>query len=176
MSEKRLMVTAVFRNRLDAEQAFDYLHSIGYRDSEINLLMSDKSNGTFSPLRAGEERYGTAGHVAEGAGVGGAIGTVVGATAAGLAAIGTTLAVPGLGILVAGPIAAALAGAGAGAVTGGVVGALVGAGMNDPNAEAIQAALREGGVVVGVVPQIGEDIQRIEKKFKELNGESVCYC
>ena len=36
MAEKKKIVTAVFRNRVDAEKAFDYLYANGYRDSEIN--------------------------------------------------------------------------------------------------------------------------------------------
>jgi hypothetical protein len=48
----------------------------------------------------------------KGAGTGAAVGDAVGATLAAIAAIGTTLALPGLGLLVAGPIAAAFAGAG----------------------------------------------------------------
>jgi hypothetical protein len=175
MLAKKLMVTGVFRNRLDAEQAFEYLSTLGYSDSEINVLMSDKAQINEAPLNNAEDRIGTTGHAAEGAGVGGAIGTFVGATAAGIAAIGTSLVIPGLGLIVAGPIAAAFAGAGVGAVTGGAIGALVGTGLNEQNADAYVAALREGGVVIAVVPQNTEDIQHIEKKFKELNGESVCY-
>jgi hypothetical protein len=175
MAAKKLMVTGVFRNRLDADQAFEYLNGLGYNDSDINVLMSDKAQINEAPLSTAEDRIGTTGHTAEGAGVGGAIGTVVGATAAGIAAIGTSLVLPGLGLIVAGPIAAALAGAGVGAVTGGVIGALVGTGLNEQNADAYMAALHDGGVVIGVVPQNTDHIQCIEKKFKELNGESVCY-
>ena len=43
-----------------------------------------------------------------------------------VAAVGTTLLIPGLGIVVAGPLAAVIAGAGAGAATGGLIRALVG--------------------------------------------------
>jgi hypothetical protein len=177
MSHQEKMVTAVFRNRLEAEQAFDYLRTLGYEDSDINVLMSDKSHSTFSPLRENPEIRHQAGSAAvEGVGVGGAIGTVIGATAAGLAAIGTSLVIPGLGLLVAGPIAAALAGAGAGAVAGGALGALIGLGITEPNARAYEAALRDGGVVVGVRPRTSEDANLIEEKFEELHGENVCYC
>ena len=48
---------------------------------------------------------------------------------AAIAAIGTSLVIPGLGLVVAGPLAAALAGAGAGGTAGGLIGALVGHGM-----------------------------------------------
>ena len=44
---------------------------------------------------------------------------------AAVAAAGTSLAIPGLGVVIAGPLAAALAGAGAGAATGGLLGAQV---------------------------------------------------
>jgi hypothetical protein len=54
----------------------------------------------------------------ESAGVGGAIGVTAGAIIAALAAIGTSIAIPGLGVVIAGPIATALAGAGAGGLTG----------------------------------------------------------
>lgn len=63
----------------------------------------------------------------EGMGVGGVIGTAVGATvAAVVAAVGISIIVPGLGLVIAGPIAAAFAGGGAGAVTGGAIGLLTG--------------------------------------------------
>jgi len=61
----------------------------------------------------------------ESAGVGGAIGVTAGATLATVAAIGRSIAIPGLGVVIAGPIAAALAGAGAGGLTGGIIGALI---------------------------------------------------
>ena len=115
MADKQKMVTAIFRNRNDAEQAFDYLYHLGYSDREINVLMSDKTRSELYPNRH-EPKY-TAGTKAEEVmGVGGAIGTAVGATLAAVAAIGTSIAIPGLpGLLVAGPLAAAFAGGGAGA-------------------------------------------------------------
>ena len=175
MAERKKMAMGVFRDRYDADRAFDFLHGLGYLDSEIDVLMSDKTRTTFYPGKEGEKH--NAGSLAtEGMGVGGAIGTAVGATIAAVAAIGTTIALPGLGLLVAGPIAAALAGGGAGAVTGGLIGALVGAGMTEQNAQAYEEALRNGGIVIGVTPHNSEDASAIQTKFKEFNGENVCYC
>src|SRR5262249_26780716 len=128
--QNKRMVTGVFRDRYDAERAFDYLHTKGYLDSEINVLMSDRTRAAYYPTKSGEKQ--PAGNLAtEGMGVGGAIGTAVGATLAAIAAIGTSIAIPGLGLIIAGPLAAAFAGGGAGAVTGGIIGALVGAGMTE---------------------------------------------
>src|SRR5580765_4691546 len=121
MNERKEMVKAVFRDRGDAERAFEMLHAMGYGESEINVLMSDKTRATYYS-EENDEHYEAGSAVGEGAAIGGAVGTAVGATIAAVAAIGTSLLVPGLGIIVAGPIAAALAGGGAGAVAGGLVG------------------------------------------------------
>jgi 3D (Asp-Asp-Asp) domain-containing protein len=167
------MVTGVFRDRVDSERAFDYLHANGYLDQEISVLMSDRTRAAFYPDKAHHDA-GT--HAQEGMGVGGAIGTAVGAALGAVIAIGTTVAIPGLGLIIAGPIAAGLAGGGAGAITGGLIGLMAGAGFTQQNAEAYQAALRAGGVVIGVVPRNSAHADAIQEKFKEFNGENVCYC
>jgi len=174
--KKQKMVTAVFRYRNDSEQAFDYLYHLGYSDREINVLMSDKTRANYYAGEKNEPKHKAGARVEEGMGVGGAVGTAVGATLGAVAAIGTTIALPGLGLLIAGPLAAAFAGGGAGAVTGGVIGALVGAGFTDQNASAYEEALRNGGIVIGVVPKNKDHVQAIEERFKELNGENICYC
>jgi hypothetical protein len=171
-TSKPKMVTAVFRSHADADQAYDRLLGHGYTNREINVLMSDATRARYypahedSPVHAGSA-------AAEGMGVGGAIGTAVGAAVAAIAAIGTTLALPGLGLVIAGPIAAALAGAGAGAVTGGVIGALIGLGIPEPNARAYEEALRNGGVAMGVVPHSNEDTSWIKQTFTDLHGENI---
>ena len=174
---RQKMVTAVFRDRANAQAAFDRLSARGYTSSEINVLMSDATRSAYWPGDRKEEGKANAGTMAtEGMGIGGAIGTAVGATLAAVAAIGTSIAIPGLGLLVAGPLAAALAGAGAGAVTGGLIGSLVGLGIPEANAQAYEEALRNGGVVIGVVPHNDDDAKRIQEDFGKLNGENVCYC
>lgn len=176
MAERQKMVTAVFRNRTDAESAFDALTASGYSDSEIDVLMSEKTRTTYYSSRDKDEsRHDAGSKFSEGMGVGGAVGTAVGAALGAVAAIGTTLALPGLGIVIAGPIAAALAGAGAGGVAGGMIGALVGLGISEDNAAAYQDALRSGGVVIGVRPHSNDDAKRIRQLFTDLRGENVLY-
>jgi hypothetical protein len=175
MADNKKMVTAVFRDPVNAQRAHDSLRKRGYSDSEINVLMSDKTRSTyFSGAEPGTIKAGTM--ATEGLGVGGAIGTAVGATIAAIvAAVGTNLALPGIGLVIAGPLAAAFAGGGAGAVAGGLIGALVGLGIPEENANAYHEALREGGVVIGVTPH-GSDAGAIAKEFRELHGDNVCYC
>jgi hypothetical protein len=109
----------------------------------------------------------------EGAGLGGAIGGTTGAVLAAIAAIGTTIALPGLGLLVAGPLAAALAGAGAGAMTGGLIGALIGAGIPEDRAKLYDEGVRNGGIVMGVNPRTDEDAEYFENEWKNYKGEHV---
>ena len=174
-SKKQSMVTAVFRNRFDADQAFEELYRMGYTDREINVLMSENTKASwYSDKEPGKHSKGTM--ATEGMGVGGAIGTGVGAAVAAIAAIGTSVAIPGLGMVIAGPLAAALVGAGAGAVTGGLVGALVGWGIPESNAKAYEQALKDGGIALGVVPRTNEDAGTIRKKFEDLHGDNIVTC
>ena len=177
MASKTKMVTAVFRDRANAQAAYDMLRTRGYLDNEINVLMSDKTRATFYANKEEHEKHDAGTLATEGMGVGGAIGTAVGATLGAVAAAGATIFLPVFGgLLVAGPLAMGLAGGGAGALTGGLIGALVGWGIPESNAQAYEDALREGGVAVGVVPHNNDDADHIEKEFKNLQGENVCCC
>src|SRR5579862_4285292 len=100
----RKMVTAVFRDRLHAQAAFDWLHEQGYTSNDISILMSDKTRAAYFP-HEGEHPMSADTKAAEGVGVGGVIGTAVGATLAAVLAIGTTVLVPVAGAVyvIAGP-------------------------------------------------------------------------
>lgn len=169
---RRKMMTAVFRDRYHAEEALSWLRGRGYADSEISVLMSDKTH-TLVRDESEQERHDRNSKAASGIATGGAIGTAIGASLAALAAIGTSLVLPGLGLVVAGPLAAAFAGGGAGAVTGGLIGGLVGYGIPESNARAYEEALREGGVAIGVVPKNSTEAELIEDEFERLHAENI---
>lgn len=166
------MVTALFRDRASAETAYDALRARGYTDQDINVMMSDEGRSThFGDAGAADTDLGN--KAAEGAGTGSAIGGTVGAIVAAVAAIGTSIALPGLGLVVAGPLAAALMGAGAGGVTGGLLGALVGSGIPEEHAAQYETGIKEGGIVLGVNPRSADDAAFIESQFRNSRGESV---
>jgi hypothetical protein len=170
---KQNMLTAVFRNHRDARVAYDRLLVRGYTSDEISLLMSESTRAKYVEEEGVEPHKEEVGSMAvEGMGVGGAIGTVVGATAAAIAGIGITLTLPAIGVVV-GPLAYAFGGAGAGAVAGGLIGGLIGLGISEPNAKAYEEVLKNGGVVVGVSPHNADDDREIRKDFKELGGEHI---
>jgi hypothetical protein len=165
------MVTGLFRDRESAERAYGSVTTRGYSNDDVNLLMSDETRDKHFTSDGRETELGN--KALEGAGTGAAIGGTVGATLAAIAAIGTTLALPGLGLLVAGPIAAGLAGAGAGGATGGLIGALVGAGIPEERVKRYEDGLREGGIVMGVKPRSDEDAEYFEREWKSYRGEEV---
>jgi hypothetical protein len=170
--QKKRMLTAVFRDRTQANRVYTWLRDRGYTSDEINVLMSDQTRNAYHDADE-EDMLASGSHAAEGMATGGAIGTAVGATLAAIAAIGTQVLIPGLGIVVAGPILAAFAGAGAGAVAGGLIGGLIGLGIPESNARAYEEALRDGGVVIGVHPHAGDEIDRVRDYFEKHQGENV---
>ena len=165
------MVTGLFRDRESAERAYNSVTTRGYSNDDVNLMMSDDTRKKHFADDGRETELGN--KALEGAGTGAAIGGTVGATLAAIAAIGTTLALPGLGLLVAGPIAAGLAGAGAGGATGGIIGALIGAGIPEERVKHYEKGLKEGGIVMGVTPRSDEDAEYFEREWKGYRGEEV---
>jgi hypothetical protein len=165
----RGMLTGMFRNRESSENAYNTLQERGYSNEEINLIMSDDTRKKHFSDDAGDTKIGT--KAAEGAGKGSAIGGTVGAAAGVIAAIGTSLVIPGLGIVIAGPIAAGLAGAGAGGITGGVIGALVGSGIPEARAKLYESGIEDGQIVIGVKPRNNEDAEYLENNWRNNNVE-----
>ena len=165
------MMTGLFKDRESAEGAYRSLSSRGYGKDDVNLLMSDDTRKKYFSDTDGDTELGT--KAWEDAGKGAAIGGGVGATLAAIAAIGTTLALPGLGLLIAGPLAAALAGGGAGALTGGLIGALVGHGIPEEHAKVYEKGIKDGGIVMGVNPRTTEDADYFENEWRNNRAESL---
>lgn len=165
------MVTGLFRDRESAERAYGSMSTRGYNKDDVNLLMSDETRTRHFGEGTVETELGD--KALEGAGAGAAIGGTVGAVLAAIAAIGTTIALPGLGLIVAGPLAAALAGAGAGGLTGGLIGALVGSGIPEERAKLYDEGIRGGGIMMGVNARSDEDAEQLENEFRTHRGEHV---
>ena len=172
-SDKRVL-TGLFRDRDSAERAYQSITDRGYGRDDVNLVMSDETRQRhFSGTTADGRQTELGTKAAEGAGIGGAIGGSLGAIAAAIAAVGTTIALPGLGLVIAGPLAAAIAGAGAGAATGGIVGALIGWGIPEERVKEYDQGIREGGILMAVRPRNDEDATYLENSWKSNRGEHV---
>ena len=166
---KATLVTGLFKTRVAAEAAVDAIIKRGYTRDDISVLMSDAT-------KSKEFAVQTRTHAADGAGIGGAVGGALGAAGATLAAIAagvSAIAIPGLGLFIAGPIVAALAGAGAGGATGGIIGALIGAGIPEHRAKVYDTGLREGGILLGVEARSDEDADKLEKLLQDIGADHV---
>ena len=164
------MLTGMFRDRDSAEKAYNSALSRGYTKDDVNVLMSDQTRDTWF---ADGDDTGLGSKALEGAGTGSAIGGTLGAIIAGIAAIGTSVLIPGLGLIVAGPIAAALAGAGAGGLTGGLVGALIGSGIPEDRAVQYEDGIKNGGLVMGLNPRSDDDATYFENDWRTNRGEHI---
>ncbi len=140
---KNRVVMGLFKSKTALEEAVSDLRMEGFRSADISaLLPSNESTKEFSHINASK--------LPEGMATGGATGAVIGGTLGWLAGIGS-LAVPGLGILIAsGPIVGMLAGLGAGSALGGITGALIGLGFPEYEAKRFEGFVKEGGYLLSV--------------------------
>lgn len=171
-SGRTSFVSGVFDEPAKAERAVEKLENRGYGRDQIAVLMSEERRQV---LKSGDSTIdiekGT--KTVEGLGTGSAIGGTVGAIIGAIVAAGTTVAVPPLGLVVAGPLAAALAGLGAGSATGGLVGALVGAGMPEYTAKYYEDRVKQGGIVVGVDAPNEPEADDVEEDLRDAGAEEV---
>lgn len=157
------IVSAIFDNTQDVENVVTELHQKGFTDQEISVVMTDKRKQELL-------QHVSASKLPEGVATGATVGGILGAIAAGLAAIGT-ITLPGVGLLAAGPVVAALAGAGAGAAVGGLTGALVGWGIPEEEAKLYENQIKQGNVLISVnaaETQI-ETVKGIFNKYRAQN-------
>ncbi|CAH8283452.1 hypothetical protein EV196_102409 [Mariniflexile fucanivorans] len=148
-SENR--IDRVFHNVEQANAYYDDLIDLGYNNDNITVLMSKETKDKFYATNPHIEKTGDA--ALKGAGTGGLIGGAIGAVAGAVAAIGTSLLIPGLGLVIAGPLAAGFAGAGAGATGGAIIGALTNAGLSHDVATEYKDYIEKGKIIISVEPK-----------------------
>ena len=158
-TSRHTTVVGVFDDRTDAEQALLALKAADFAPDQIDVaaLHTPESQGVdHAPTEHAATRVdGTTGIMA-----GGLLGGVAGWLLA-----ASTVAVPGLGALVAaGALVGALGGAGIGAATGGLLGYLLDHGLNQSEAHYYHERVRHGAALVivradGREPQAREIMQ-----------------
>lgn len=171
------MVTTVagtFEDQTAAQVALERLRAAGIPASDISMIVRDQETPTEAGVRGGAAASATVNSarpevepvLAERAvddevelvtaedysatATGTATGGLIGALGGLLVGLGT-LALPGLGpIVAAGPLAATLGGAAVGAATGGLIGALVDAGVPEEYASTYATHVERGHVLLTV--------------------------
>ena len=165
MGTRSNFLTASFSDVESAEKAYKNLRDRGYYDNEISVIMSEVSMKKYFDKNPKKEESDFGNKAAAGAGLGAGIGGAIGAAAGIILALGTAVLVPGLGIVVAGPLAAGLAGAGGGGIAGGIIGALIGAGIPKERADKYEKGIKEGEIVVAVQLRNEEDGRYFENEW-----------
>lgn len=143
------ITTRLFDTYEHATGAVSDLEASGVPHGAISLVASnsDQRHGNGS---APIEETEPADAVADGAGTGASVGSVLGGGAGLLAGLGM-LAIPGIGpVVAAGWLVATALGAGVGAASGGLLGSLVGAGVAETDAHTYAEGVRRGGTLVTV--------------------------
>ena len=165
------MVTGLFKDSESVERAYEVVSQRDYGTADINVVMSDDTRKRYvSDPREINIELGR--KVMEGGEMGGPTGGTMGMIIPALIALGV-VALPGLGLVLAGPVAVALAAAGAAGLTGGLMAALSDWGIPDERAKQYEAGIRGGGIMVGVRTRSDEDARHFEQEWKAIGGQHV---
>ncbi|MBL1201308.1 MAG: general stress protein [Nostoc sp. ZfuVER08] len=140
----------VFAHRRDAEAAITELRDAGFPTSRISVIAKDADGHGIAGVD--NRNIGAGNKADEGAKAGAATGGVLGGLTGLLVGLGT-LAIPGIGPVLAGgaaatAIATTLAGGAIGAAAGGIVGALVGLGIPEDRARVYNERFQRGDYLV----------------------------
>jgi len=161
------LVTGLIRVGPEVDVALSRLMALGYRPDEVSLLLSDVTRRMdFSMAPA--DRAAVTRRAARGVLVGEAVGAVVSA----MLLVGTSLLLPDVGLVVAGPLATSMMGAGLGAGCG-VFDTLAKAGIPECEARLYATGLARGMIVIGAHLRAPQDRTMIEQIFRDLNAFTV---
>jgi hypothetical protein len=171
-SGNRRMVTGLFSDGPSAERAYQACMERGYAMDEVNVVMSEDTR-----QRLFSEESGTTAQLAkreaEGGELGGPAGGRVQILVTIFAAVGAALALPALGFVVAGPIAAALASAGAAGLVAGLIGTLGHWGIPQERVRRYEAGIKKGGILMMVEARSDEDAVQIGQHWRAAGGRDV---
>ena len=160
-------VFGIFKTRSQLENCVDQLKMQGFRNADISVLMSDKSETKDFAHEKGTK-------APEGATIGAGTGAVLGGTLGWLVGAGIIATVPALGPLVAaGPIMSTLAGLGVGGAVGGLGGALVGIGIPEYEAKRYEGYVKDGGILISIHVDDNNWAEKAKDILEQCGAEDV---
>lgn len=165
-------LTGVFTDRSSAEHAYGVLMDLGYTEDEISVLMSDEARVRYFPS-PGLKGEVVGDKLVGGPGLGGVIGASTGTMLGAILGAAASLALPGVGLVIAGPLAAALAGATLGGMSGGLLGSLLGVGFSEESAKNYEKKIKEGNILIAVNPLSDDDTEKITREWASVGGEII---
>jgi hypothetical protein len=170
-SDDSKMITGLFKDAESVERAYQFIVQRGYDTTDVNVVMSEDTRRRY--LSADRPIHSElTSKIAEGGELGGPTGGTIGTLLSVVVAAGVA-AIPGLGLIAAGPLAVALAGAGAAGVAFGLIAALADWGIPEERAQQYEAGIRDGGILMGVKPRSDEDARYFEQQWKASGAQHV---
>lgn len=160
-------IACVYESIDDARAAVGRLQKLGVDEDSIGIAMK---SSVFEPADLdGESRQQVGEGMLTGALTGAGLGTLVG-----LALVGSTIVVPGIGpVVLGGPLAAVIAGAGLGLGSGGLIGALVALGINEEEAGWYAECVQSGKIAVFVqLPADAGDPANIRQALESRDADA----
>ncbi|HKQ25101.1 MAG TPA: hypothetical protein VJT81_11730 [Burkholderiales bacterium] len=165
------MVTGLFANSESIERAYEIVSARDYGTADINVVMSDDTRRRyFSDDRQVNTELGR--KVEEGGEMGGPLGGKIGTIIPAVIAVGI-VALPGVGLVLAGPVAVALAAAGAAGLSFGLMAALHDWGIPEERVDEYQKGIHDGGILMGVRTRSVEDARQIAQQWKAMGAQHV---
>jgi hypothetical protein len=164
-------LNGIFTDRRSGERAYGLLREMGYMD-DVSVLLSDEARVRYFP--SPEVKGEVLGDAKDGGlGFGSLVGAVAGMALGALLGAAASLAIPGPGVVIVGPLTAVLIGAILGGLSGGMLGSLLGIGYSEENAKKSEENIRQGNVIIGINPRSEEDAERISREWRAAGGEIV---
>ncbi|MFW9263804.1 histidine kinase [Nostoc sp. CALU 546] len=163
----------VFSHRRDAEVALTELRDAGFPLNKISIIAKDTNGHGIAGVDV-DRNVSTGNKADEGAKAGAATGGVVGGLTGLLVGLGT-LAIPGVGPVIAGgavatALATTLAGGAIGAAAGSIVGALVGLGIPEDKARIYNERFQKGDYLL-IIDATEAEIHQAEAILKRRGIE-----
>lgn len=163
------MAKAVFciaRSEEQAVRIVNQLKEAGFSNNDVSVLLPDRAGSRdFAHEHNSKAPEGAAAGAVAGGVTAGILGWLVG--------IGT-LAIPGVGPLIAaGPIMAALSGAAAGGAVGTVAGALVGLGIPEYEAKQYEGKVKNGNILISVHTEDARERKAAKEIFDSAHAGDI---
>ena len=165
-------ISGLFADRESAESAYSYLVAMGYLAEEINVAMESTTRDklfSIPPVGSQSEKVETFNGPVEGSIMGG----VMGGIAFSIGALGSNLGINGLNLVMMGPLGSSLVGTSLGAITGGIIGYLLSSGKPDREAELFTEGLRNGKILLAIIPHNKNDGDKIYKEWIRLDATAI---
>lgn len=163
--EHYVQVSGILDNEIQLRDMLTDLHARGIGEDDISILMSENTRHKYFAMDDDTK-------APEGTSIGGLSGGIIGAIIGSLSVVGTVL-IPGVGLLVAGPLLGALAGAGIGGAAGGLVGALVGSGIPEHEAKFYEDAIKKEGNIFILVHVHKDDEKSVRAIFERYGAHKT---